>query len=98
MKRSSVLAIQPAIDSLIRSVRGEKVILDSDLARLYGTQTGALNRAVKRNRDRFPTDFLFQISPAEWKNLKCQIGTSPEIGRHAMGAPNGRYSSPDVVS
>ncbi len=71
------------VEPLIHEIRGEKVILDSDLARLYGTQTGALNRAVKRNRDRFPADFLFQISPAEWEDLKCQIGisSSPHGGR-----------------
>ena len=51
-------------------------MLDSDLARIYGTPTGALNRAVRRNRERFPADFVFQISPTEWKNLKCQIGIS----------------------
>src|SRR5207237_10225787 len=63
-------------------------MLDSDLARIYGTSTGALNRAVKRNRDRFPTDFQFQISPAEWKNLKCQIGTSSSThGGRRRGRP-----------
>ena len=45
-------------------------MLDSDLARIYGTPTGALNRAVRRNRERFPADFMFQISPTEWKKLE----------------------------
>src|SRR5438477_510366 len=63
-------------------------MLDSDLARIYGTSTGALNRAAKRNRERFPSDFLFQISPAEWKNLKCQIGTSSSThGGRRRGRP-----------
>jgi hypothetical protein len=66
----------PELEALIYEIRGQKAMLDSDLARIYGTSTGALNRAAKRNRERFPSDFLFQISPAEWKNLKCQIGTS----------------------
>ena len=51
------------IDSLIVDVRGHKLILDSDLARLYGVPTKLLNQAVKRNRDKFPGDFLFQLNP-----------------------------------
>ena len=61
---------------LIREVRGQKVMLDFDLARVYGAETKSLNRAVKRNPDRFPQDFMFQISSREWENLKYQIGTS----------------------
>jgi ORF6N domain len=49
-------------------------MLDSDLASIYGVETKVLNRAVKRNRDRFPKDFVFQLSE-EWKNLRYQIGT-----------------------
>jgi hypothetical protein len=74
--KESIVRSVPELETLICEIRGQKVMLDSDLARIYGTSTGALNRAVKRNQDRFPTDFLFQISRAEWKNLKCQIGTS----------------------
>src|SRR4029077_5362115 len=51
-------------------------MLDSDLAQIYGVETKALNRAVKRNRDRFPKDFVFQLSQDDWKNLRYQIGTS----------------------
>ena len=54
-------------------VRGEKVFLDADLAMLYGVETSALNRAVKRNPDRFPADFMFQLDAQEWENLRCQI-------------------------
>jgi hypothetical protein len=53
-----------------------KVMLSHDLAELYGVETKALNRAVKRNVERFPKDFMFQLSSEEWVNLKCQIGTS----------------------
>src|SRR5438552_7932553 len=60
----------------IRSIRSERVMLGSDLASIYGVETKALNRAVKRNRDRFPKDFVFRISEDEWKNLRYQIGTS----------------------
>jgi phage regulator Rha-like protein len=64
------------LGQLIYEVRGERVMLDSDLASIYGVETKALNRAVKRNRDRFPRDFVFQLSEDEWKNLRYQIGTS----------------------
>lgn len=55
-------------------------MLDSDLAELYGVQTGALVRAVKRNIDRFPEDFSFQLSGPEFDNLRSQIGTSSQWG------------------
>jgi len=64
------------ITSVIRSIRGNRVLLDGDLARVYGVQTGALNRAVQRNRKRFPADFVFQLTKEEYENLKCQIGIS----------------------
>ncbi len=53
-----------------------KVLLDSDLARLYGVEIKALNRAVQRNLARFPQDFRFRLTDAEFGNLKCQVGTS----------------------
>lgn len=64
------------IERAILFIRGEKVMLDSDLAEIYGVETKALNRAVKRNQDRFPLDFMFQLTAKEAANLRCQIGTS----------------------
>ena len=64
------------IQNLIRTVRGVQVMLDRDIARLYGVETGALNRQVKRNAERFPEDFMFRLSVEEWGNLKCQNGIS----------------------
>jgi len=64
------------VERLIYLARGEKVLLDSDLATLYGVSTGALNRAVRRNANRFPPDFMFQLTAEEADNLKCQFGTS----------------------
>jgi hypothetical protein len=64
------------VEVLIHLVRGERVLLDSDLAALYGVSTGALNRAVRRNANRFPTDFMFQLTAEEADNLKCQSGIS----------------------
>ena len=61
------------IISQIYIIRGRKVMLDSDLARIYGVETRVLNQAVKRNIDRFPIDFMFQLTPDEYSNLKSQI-------------------------
>jgi len=65
-----------ALAGLVRWVRGERVMLDADLARLYGVYTGDLNRAVKRNSRRFPDDFMFVLNKQEVTNLICQIGIS----------------------
>lgn len=63
-------------EPVIASVRGQNVMLDEELARLYGVPTKALNRAVKRNRERFPPDFLFQLTAEEATALRRQSGTS----------------------
>lgn len=68
--------ISSQIEDRIFLIRGQKVMLDSHLAELYGVETKALNRAVKRNRNRFPEDFIFQLTPSELESLRCQIGTS----------------------
>jgi hypothetical protein len=65
-----------SLDKLIWTIRGEKVILDSDLARLYGVPVKRLNEQVKRNMDRFPEDFVFRLTRDELDNLKSQIATS----------------------
>lgn len=64
------------IQNLIYTVRNQQVMIDSDLAILYNVETSHLNRAVKRNCNRFPEDFCFQLSVEEYRNLKCQIGIS----------------------
>lgn len=64
------------IENMIYIIRGHKVMLDSDLAKLYGVETGAINRQVRRNNNRFPDDFMFQLNEEELKNLRCQIGIS----------------------
>jgi hypothetical protein len=65
-----------AIRSLIFELRGEKVMFDFDLAELYGIETKYLKRAVRRNPDRFPADFMFELTKEEFENLRSQIGTS----------------------
>jgi hypothetical protein len=68
------------IESAILSLRGQRILLDADLAALYGVETKALNRAVKRNRSRFPADFMFRLMKAETSTLRYQIGTSNDRG------------------
>lgn len=69
-------ASEHAIMDKIHIIRGEKVMMDTDLAKLYGVTTGNLNKAVKRNIERFPKDFMFHPTEKELKNLIFQIGTS----------------------
>ncbi len=69
------------VQNLIHEIRGQKVMLDSDLARLYQVETKVLNQAVKRNIKRFPEDFMFQLDNKEFANLKSQIVTSSWGGR-----------------
>ena len=66
---------EAGIESLILPIRGQKVILDIDLAKLYGVSTKRLNEQVKRNADRFPEDFVFKLSPQE-DDLRSQFATS----------------------
>ena len=65
-----------AIARLVHAVRGERVLFDADLASLYGVSTKALNQAVKRNRDRFPPDFMFRLTAEEWAAMRSQIVTT----------------------
>ena len=62
------------IEQRILLIRGQKVMLDSHLAELYGVETGGLNRAVSRNTERFPADFMFRLTQREYRNLRCQFG------------------------
>src|SRR5260370_21314668 len=59
-------------------LRGQKVLLDAELAALYGVPTAQLKRAVKRNLNRFPRDFMFQLTPEDLRSLRCQFGISKE--------------------
>jgi hypothetical protein len=82
--------LQNLVEQKIFSIREIQVMLDSDLAILYKTETKYINRAVKRNPDRFPDLFVFQLTDEEWDKLRCQIGTSKSIG--------GRRNLPFVFS
>ena len=78
------LFVAANIETRILTIRGQKVMLDADLAELYGVETGALNRAVKRNSERFPEDFMFQLTAGEFANLKSQFATSSWGGRRKL--------------
>jgi hypothetical protein len=73
--KKHIMANEP-LESLIFTIRGRRVILDADLAQLYGVTTKALNQAVKRNADRFPQDFAFQLTLSEVRTWRSQIATS----------------------
>jgi phage regulator Rha-like protein len=64
------------IANMIYEIRGQKIMLDRDLAELYGVEVKRLNEAVKRNIERFPLDFMFQLTQDEWNNLRSQIATA----------------------
>jgi len=72
------------IQNKIYEVRGYNIMLDFDLARLYEVETKALNLAVKRNSQRFPADFMFQLTSEEWDGLRLQIETSKRGGRRYL--------------
>ena len=76
--KAKISLIPETIEPLVLYLRREKVLLDKDLAELYGVATSNLNKAVKRNISRFPEDFMFQLTEEEWENLRSQTVTSKE--------------------
>ena len=78
---SENLAVEK-IAPLIHEIRGQRVILDSDLARIYGVPVKALNQAVKRNAQRFPEDFAFKLTKDEWQPLRSQFVTGSQKHRN----------------
>ncbi len=84
MSAKSVAPVAVPVELVARRiyfVRSQRVMLDGDLAELYRVETSNLNRAVKRNPERFPEDFMFQLTREESKGLRCQNGISNEVGR-----------------
>jgi hypothetical protein len=75
------------IQSKIYEIRGQKVMLDFDLAELYEVETRVLNQAVKRNRDIFPTDFMFRLTKEEWENMLSQIVMTYPAKRPKIALP-----------
>jgi len=85
----------PEASEVIVRVRGQSVILDSDLARIYGVTTKRLNQQLTRNRNRFPEDFVFQLTDREWKALRLQNATSK--GRGGRRYPPYAYTEHGAV-
>ena len=88
MTEKQALIAMANIETKILLIRGQKVMLDADLAELYAVETKVLNRAVKHNIERFPNDFMFQLSTEEFDNLRFQFGTSSlksQIGTSRWG-------------
>jgi len=75
-KNNAIMLPDEVVMTKIFIIREQKVMIDRDLAELYGVLTGNLNKAVKRNIKRFPEDFMFQLTKEEFDNLKFQFGTS----------------------
>ena len=90
---NSIIEKEINIENMIYEIRGHQVMLDSDLAKLYQIETGALNRQMRRNKERFPSDFCFQLSKDEDKNLKCQFGISSSNNTYG-----GRRTLPHVYT
>ena len=74
--RSNIMDSLSLIKNQIHTIRGKQVMLDSDLARLYGVETKRFNEQVQRNKNRFPDDFMFQLTDDEFRILRSQIATS----------------------
>ena len=81
------------IEAVIHTLRGERVILDADLARIYGVETKALNQAVKRNRGKFPIDFLFELTRTEAVSLQQSRRQDDVILRSQIVTANPRLSA-----
>lgn len=90
MKKETEIELVLNVDSIkekIYFIRGEKVMLDRDLAMLYQVDTRQLNRAVRRNLDRFPDDFMFTMTKEEMQNWMCQFGTSNSSLKQGLRKP-----------
>jgi len=90
MKNKALTTESDVIESKIYQIRGQRVMLDSDLAELYGVETKVLNQAVKRNSGRFPASFMFQVSSSEEESLRSQIVTSNPANEISKGKRGGR--------
>ena len=92
--KKSIAREAPALETLIYEIRGEKIILASDLARIYGVATKAFNQAVKRNADKFPADFMFRLTVREARNLQrsrsqfvtLKAGFTPAVPRSVVSS------------
>ncbi|HSZ32962.1 MAG TPA: ORF6N domain-containing protein [Puia sp.] len=89
-KELQALIAEQKILNRIYAIRSEKVMLDQDLAEMYGVETKHLKRQVKRNIDRFPKDFMFELTKMDYENLRSQIGTSSWGGTRYTPSPRNK--------
>ena len=89
-KTKSLIAVEQ-IDAMIRTIRGVRVMLDRDLAKIYGVPTFRFNEAIKRNRHRFPPDFMFQLTREEFNSLKSQIAMSKRENSSQIAMSSGKH-------
>jgi hypothetical protein len=80
---SDPISIQ-AIQEMLVEIRGQQVLIDADVARIYAVETKRINEAVRNNRDKFPEGYLLELSHAEWKSLKTKFSTSTWGGKHKL--------------
>jgi hypothetical protein len=89
-KTKAPIAVEQ-IDAMIRTIRGVRVMLDRDLAKIYGVPTFRFNEAIKRNRHRFPSDFMFQLTRAEFDSLKSQNAMSKQENSSQIAMSSGKH-------
>src|SRR5205823_14444936 len=89
--KKTLVVSEGQIDSMIRSIRGVRVMLYSDLAKIYGVPTFRFNEAIKRNRYRFPADFMFQLTREEFDALKSQIAMSKPQNSSQIAMSSGKH-------
>jgi hypothetical protein len=89
-KSKSLVPIEQ-IDEMIRTIRGVRVMLDRDLAKIYGVPTFRFNEAIKRNRHRFPPDFMFQLTGEEFNSLRSQIAMSKRKNSSQIAMSSGKH-------
>jgi hypothetical protein len=85
------------LEPLIFTIRGQRVLLDADLARLYGVETFRFNESFKRNRHRFPDDFAFQLTAAEFRNLTSQVAISSSQVTDSLRANSSQFAMSSAV-
>jgi len=95
--KDKIFVPQEIVESKIFLFRDKKVILDKDLAALYGVSVKYLKRQVRRNVDRFPEDFMFQLTQEELKNWRCQIGTSNSADKMGLRYSPFAFTEPGVA-
>ncbi len=88
-----ILLANKSMQDIIYDIRGVKVMLDYDLAAIYGVETRTLNQAVKRNMERFPQDFMFRLTESEWENVKRNLLVDNMPSQIVIASPNRRNKS-----